>query len=44
VINQDVGHVVRSALRVLRARADGTAIVAAQERIRIDIFIRENLP
>lgn len=44
VINQDVGHVVRSALRVLRARADGTPIVAAQERIRIDIFLRENLP
>ncbi|MFN0115547.1 MAG: LacI family DNA-binding transcriptional regulator [Paracoccaceae bacterium] len=43
VINQDVGHVVRSALRVLRARADGTGIVTAQERIRIDIFLKENL-
>ena len=43
VINQDVGHVVRSALRVLRARVDGTAIIPAQERIRIDVFLRENL-
>jgi LacI family transcriptional regulator len=43
VINQDVGHLVRSALRVLRAKADGTEIIAAQERIRIDIFLRENL-
>jgi LacI family transcriptional regulator len=43
VINQDVGHVVRSAMRVLRARVDGTPIIAAQERIRIDIFLKENL-
>jgi LacI family transcriptional regulator len=43
VINQDVGHLVRSALRVLRANADGTGIIDAQERIRIDIFVRENL-
>jgi LacI family transcriptional regulator len=43
VINQDVGHLVRSALRVLRAKADGTEIIEAQERIRIDIFVRENL-
>jgi LacI family transcriptional regulator len=44
VINQDPGHEVRSAVRVLTAYADGTAIVAGQERIRIDIFIRDNLP
>ena len=43
VIHQDVGHIVRSSLRVLRARADGMAIVAAQERIRIDIILKENL-
>jgi LacI family transcriptional regulator len=43
VINQDAGHVVRSAMRVLRARTDGTEIIAAQERIRIDIFLKENL-
>jgi len=43
VISQDVGHVVRSALRVLKAKADGLPIIAAQERIRIDVFLRENL-
>jgi LacI family transcriptional regulator len=44
VLNQDAGHEVRSAIRVLRAKADGLPVVAAQERIRIDIFIKENLP
>ncbi len=44
VINQNVGHLVRSALRVLRARADGLPIFEAQERIRTDIVVRENLP
>ncbi|MFM2354425.1 MAG: hypothetical protein RLZZ528_161 [Pseudomonadota bacterium] len=44
VITQDVGHMVRSALRVLRAFCDGTAIDPAQEAIRIEIILRENLP
>lgn len=44
VINQNVGHLVRSALRVLRAKCDGAEIFEAQERIRIDIVLRENLP
>lgn len=44
VLNQDAGHEVRSAIRILRAKADGLPLVEAQERIRIDIFIRENLP
>ncbi|MCV3736031.1 LacI family DNA-binding transcriptional regulator [Rhizobium sp. TRM96647] len=44
VLNQDAGHEVRSAVRVLRAKADGLPVIAAQERIRIDIFIKENLP
>jgi LacI family transcriptional regulator len=44
VLNQDAGHEVRSAVRILRAKADGLPVVEAQERIRIDIFIRENLP
>lgn len=44
VLNQDAGHEVRSAVRVLTAHADDTAIVAGQERIRIDIFIRDNVP
>jgi LacI family transcriptional regulator len=42
-IAQDLGHMVRSALRVLRARIDGTPIDPAQEAIRIEILIRENL-
>jgi LacI family transcriptional regulator len=42
-ITQDVGHIVRSALRVLRAKAEGTPIDPAQEAIRIEILIRENL-
>ena len=44
VLNQDAGHEIRSAIRVLKARADGHAVIAAQERIRIDIFLKDNLP
>ena len=44
VINQDCGHEVRSAIRVLKARADGLVPLSAQERIRIDIFLKDNLP
>jgi LacI family transcriptional regulator len=44
VLNQDAGHEVRSAIRVLKARADGQAMISAQERIRIDIFLKDNLP
>ncbi|MBL0371738.1 LacI family DNA-binding transcriptional regulator [Rhizobium sp. KVB221] len=44
VLNQDAGHEVRSAIRVLKARIDGQPVVAAQERIRIDIFLKDNLP
>lgn len=44
VLNQDAGHEVRSAIRVLKAKADGMSVIEAQERIRIDIFIKENLP
>ena len=44
VLNQDAGHEVRSAVRVLRAKADGLPVNAAQERIRLDIFIKDNLP
>lgn len=43
VINQDIGHEVRSAIRVLKARIDGLAFVPAQERIRIDVFLRDNI-
>jgi LacI family transcriptional regulator len=44
VLNQDAGHEVRSAIRVLKAKADGLPVVTAQERIRIDIFLKDNLP
>ena len=44
VLNQDAGHEVRSAIRVLKAAADGQSVIAAQERIRIDIFLKDNLP
>ena len=35
VINQDPGHEVRSAVRVLMAKADGVPLIESQERIRI---------
>jgi LacI family transcriptional regulator len=44
IINQDPGHEVRSAVRVLMAKADGLPLIESQERIRIDIFVRDNLP
>jgi LacI family transcriptional regulator len=43
IITQNPGHLARSALRVLRAQADRLPIDAAQERLRIEILIRENL-
>lgn len=44
VIAQDPGHEIRSAIRVLKALCDGVPIIDGQERIGIDIFIKENLP
>ncbi|GGK20359.1 LacI family transcriptional regulator [Salinarimonas ramus] len=44
VITQDVGHMARSALRVLRAKIDAMPIDPGQEQIRIEILLRENLP
>lgn len=43
VLNQNSGHEVRSAIRVLKACADEQPIIEAQERIRIDVFLRDNL-
>jgi LacI family transcriptional regulator len=43
VIMQNVGHIIRSAIRVLRANLDKTEIVESQETIRIEIVMRENL-
>ncbi|WP_299501657.1 LacI family DNA-binding transcriptional regulator [uncultured Roseobacter sp.] len=44
VISQDSGHLVRSAVRIMRAHSDSAPINPAQERIRIDIYLKENLP
>lgn len=43
LITQDPGHLVRSAIRILRARRDRREILASQEKIRIEILIRENM-
>ncbi len=43
VIMQNVGHIVRSCIRVLRAHIDKTEIVEQQETIRIEIVMHENL-
>lgn len=43
LITQDTGHLVRSAIRVLRARVDGREILASQEKIRIEILMKDNL-
>lgn len=44
IISQDTGHLVRSATRLLKAVIDKTPVDATQERIRIDIYLRENIP
>ncbi len=44
VINQDAGHEARSAGRILLAHCLNQPILVDQERIRIDIFVRDNLP
>ncbi|WP_299966503.1 LacI family DNA-binding transcriptional regulator [uncultured Roseobacter sp.] len=44
VISQDAGHLVRSAVRIMRADCDQSPINLAQERIRTDIYLKENLP
>jgi LacI family transcriptional regulator len=44
IINQDPGHEARSAARVLLAHCLGEPVMPDQERINIDIFLRDNLP
>lgn len=44
IISQDTGHLVRSTIRLLKATADQMAIDHTQERIRIDIYLCENMP
>lgn len=43
LITQDPGHLVRSAIRILRAKCDRRNILASQERIRIEILLKENI-
>ncbi|MCG6885224.1 MAG: LacI family DNA-binding transcriptional regulator [Silicimonas sp.] len=43
VLVQDPSHEVRSAIRVLKHLTDETPINEKQERIRIEIFVRDNL-
>lgn len=44
LINQDAGHEARSAARILLADLTGAPVLPEQERIRIEIFLRDNLP
>jgi LacI family transcriptional regulator len=44
IIHQDPGHQARSAARVLLSACEGFDFVADQERIRIDVFLRDNIP
>lgn len=44
IISQDSGHLVRSAVRLLKATADSSPFDQTQERIRIDIYLKENMP
>jgi LacI family transcriptional regulator len=43
LIAQDPGHLVRSAVRRLRASREGRAPIASQEDIRIEVLLPENL-
>lgn len=44
LIVQDPGHEARSAVRILMAALAGTAVSDDQERIRIEILMKDNLP
>jgi LacI family transcriptional regulator len=44
IIAQDGGHLIRSAVRVLKAKCDQAEIDRSQETIRIDVFLKENMP
>ena len=43
VVTQDPGHLVRSAVRILRANCENRSTLASQEKIRIEILLPENL-
>ncbi len=44
IISQDAGHEARSAARMLLARCSGEAVIPEQEVIRIEVFLRDNMP
>ena len=44
LISQDTGHLIRSTVRVLRAKTDNVPLNNSQERIRIDVYLKENIP
>ena len=44
VISQDPGHEARSAIRVLLSLVRGERLLVEQEKIRIEIVMRDNLP
>lgn len=43
VIAQNPGHAVRSAVRLLRARTDNRHTLRAQDQLRIEILLKDNL-
>ncbi|MEP5154625.1 LacI family DNA-binding transcriptional regulator [Planktotalea sp.] len=43
IIAQDPGHLVRSAVRKLKATVDGRQAKGSQERIRVEVILRTNL-
>lgn len=43
VITQNTGHLVRSAMRKLRAKADKREVLNSQEKIRIEILLNTNM-
>ncbi|MEM8750955.1 MAG: LacI family DNA-binding transcriptional regulator [Pseudomonadota bacterium] len=43
IIAQDVGHVVRSAIRMMKANRDMHEVIPSQEKIRIEVIVKENL-
>lgn len=42
-ISQNLGHLVRSAVRVMKARSDNRPPLASQEQVRIEILLKENM-
>jgi LacI family transcriptional regulator len=43
IVTQDPGHLVRSAVRKLRALTDGRSTLQSQEKIRVEIVMKTNL-